>query len=125
MIAWSYATLLAPQRKVFDFLATATVRSVRHFNAQDLSNTAWAFATAGESSPEMMDAIADEACQRPADFNCQHVAMLLWAFVTARHRHEGLFKVVGEIAAVDRSSWHSAKLLAYSLAGLPKLNAEL
>jgi len=125
MIAWSYATLLAPQRRVFEFLASAATRTVRAFNAQDLSNTAWAFATAGEHAIEMLDAVADEACARPSDFNCQHIAMLLWAFVTIRHRHSKLFAVIGALACVDQSSWHSAKLLAYALGGLPRMNEEL
>lgn len=125
MIAWSYATLLAPQRRVFESLAAAAVRTIRAFNVQDLSNTAWAFATAGEYSINLLDAIAEESCSRPNDFNCQHVAMLIWAFVTARHRHDRLFAVIGGLARVDLGSWHSAKLLAYALAGLPKLRSDL
>ncbi|CAK0801705.1 unnamed protein product, partial [Prorocentrum cordatum] len=125
MIAWSYATLLAPQRRVFEFLARAAVRSVGSFNPQDLANAAWAFATTGEHAPDMFDAIGDEACARVSEFSCQHVAMLLWAFVTIRHRHDRLFGVVGGCARVDRGSWHSAKLLAYALAGLPALGARL
>mmetsp|Transcript_3647 Transcript_3647/g.13394 ORF Transcript_3647/g.13394 Transcript_3647/m.13394 type:complete len:867 (+) Transcript_3647:204-2804(+) len=125
MVAWSYATLLAPERRVFDFLSAAAVRSIQNFNAQDLSNTAWAFATAGANATEMMNAIADEACSRPRDFNCQHVAMLFWAFITLKHRHDRLFTVIGELARVDQSSWHSAKLFAYALAGLPRLQAAL
>lgn len=125
MVAWAYAALLAPERRVFEFLAKATIRSVHNFNSQDLSNTVWAFATAGEHAADMFDVVADEACSRRRDFNGQHVAMLIWAFVTMRHRHDALFRVIGEIARVDQSSWHSAKLFAYALASLPKLQTHL
>lgn len=125
MIAWSYATLLAPERRVFDCLAIAAKRTIGHFNPQDLSNTAWAFATAGEYKADMFDMIADEACSRPTDFNGQHISMLFWAYVTSRHRHENLFALIGHLARVNQNSWHSAKLLAYSLASLPKLNVSL
>eukprot|EP00929_Paragymnodinium_shiwhaense_P031419 TRINITY_DN17604_c0_g1_i2.p1 TRINITY_DN17604_c0_g1~~TRINITY_DN17604_c0_g1_i2.p1 ORF type:complete len:629 (-),score=88.09 TRINITY_DN17604_c0_g1_i2:36-1922(-) len=125
MTAWAYATLLAPQRKVFDFLAHLASENVRDFNPQDLSNTAWAFATAGEHNSRLLDAIGDEACNRPHSFNSQHIAMLIWAFTTLKHRHDGVFSFVGRLAEVDRSSWSSAKLLAFSLAVLPRLKAKL
>eukprot|EP00971_Amphidinium_carterae_P217991 4327621-Amphidinium_carterae.1 len=60
MLAWSYATLLAQQRGIFDFLSNKSLVLLPKFNAQDLSNTVWAFATAGESSPELLAAIGDE-----------------------------------------------------------------
>lgn len=100
-------------------------RTVRSFNPQDISNTAWAFATAGEYSAPLLDALGDEACLRPSVLNRQHVAMLLWSYITLRHRHDRLFDVVGKLAEVDRSSWSSAKLLAFALAGLPKIGALL
>lgn len=125
MIAWSYATLLAPQRRVFEFLACTAIRKVSCFNPQDLSNTAWAFATAGEYVPSMMDAFAAEACTRPQTLNRQHVTMLLWAFITLKHRHQLLFATIGQVAHVDQNSWHSAKLLCFALAGLPKLQSNL
>eukprot|EP00927_Polykrikos_kofoidii_P022141 TRINITY_DN2072_c0_g2_i1.p1 TRINITY_DN2072_c0_g2~~TRINITY_DN2072_c0_g2_i1.p1 ORF type:complete len:878 (-),score=121.04 TRINITY_DN2072_c0_g2_i1:111-2744(-) len=125
MTVWSYAALLAPQRAVFEFLASVATVTVRDFNPQDLANTAWAFATAGEYSPPLMDAIGNEACRRPDDFNSQHISMLVWSFVTVRHRHDRVFSILGQRAQVDRNSWSSSKLLAYTLAGLPRLHAEI
>lgn len=125
MTAWSYATLLAPQRSVFGFLAAAAPAAAHDFNAQDLANTAWAFATAGEYNAPLLDALGDEACSRPQDFNNQHTSMLIWAYVTLKHHHGPLFALAGSSAQVDKASWSSGKLLAYALAGLPRLHADL
>lgn len=127
MTAWSFTTLLAPEemrRRIFGTLASAAVRRVGDFNAQDLSNTAWAFAAAGENRTDLLDAVAEEVCNRELEFGCQHLAMALWAFTTLRHRHDRIFEVVGRACKRNGlGSWHSAKLVAFALASLSRMDA--